>query len=96
MAGITQQFLNDLGVQMDDQTFQAFSEHFNETLYDRVNTRIIHSLNDDQTHQLAMLSQSNSDQVWPWLQTNIPNLGDIVEIEITGIMTDLANSHKQL
>ena len=96
MTTLTQDFLNSIGVEMDDATFQAFSEHFDNTLHDRVIENIIHTLDEEQLRQLAELRQANSDQVWPWLQANVPNLNNIVRQEVDTALADVVRSSDHL
>lgn len=80
--------LDDLDIQMDGQTAEAFSEHFHGTLYESVINRIMKSLSAEQIHNLARI-RSDSEQTWQWLQTNVPDLKYIVQEEIYMLIGDV-------
>lgn len=94
--GLTREFLSGIGVDMDDAMFQAFGEHFDATLHERVIDHVVHTLNDEQVHELADLRQSDSDQVWQWLQANVPNLSEIVRQEVDAALSDVVRSSDDL
>lgn len=96
MTGLTLEFLNGIGVDMDEATFQAFSKHFDETLHERVNNRIIPTLTKEQLSELAGMRQTTSDEVWQWLQANVPNLGEIVKQEVDATLADVVRSSDHL
>lgn len=96
MAGITREFLNDLGVVMDEQTFTAFSDHFDESLHERVIDRIVHTISEEQTHELAQMRGVNSDIVWEWLQANVPNLNEIVQQEVDTMLAEVVRTSDHL
>lgn len=92
MSGLSKEFLHELGADMDDQTFQAFSDHFDHSLHQRIIDAIMHDLTPDQVAQVGNLKDTDSDQVWAWLQANVPNLGEIVKQEVDKTLADVVRS----
>ena len=90
---LTHEFLQGIGVTMDDATYQAFSEYFDEALHKRVIDRVLHTLSQVQLNEL---NQVSDDQVWQWLQANVPNLGDIVKQEVDATLADVVRSSDHL
>jgi len=92
MNALTKEFLESIGITLDDTTYQAFAEHFDETLNQRIIESIVDSLDDEQLARFATLRDSGDDELWQWLQTNVPELGDIIQDEIDILLGDLAES----
>ncbi len=90
MSVISKQFLSTIGIELDDQTYQAFVEHFDETLSERIIDEIIDSLSDEQVEQLAQAQNAGGDQLWQWLQAAVPDLSEIIQQEIDILLGDLA------
>ena len=96
MSGLTKDFLESINVHMDDRHFELFIEHFDEALYKRIEYDIIRSLNHDQIVELGDLRNSNKDYVWQWLQANVPNLGDIVHLEVDKMLSEVIRNSEHL
>lgn len=96
MGGFSKEFLNELGVEMDDQTFQAFSEHFDDELHSYVLGRIVHQLSDQQVAELGNMEGVSHDVLWQWLQANVPNLGDIVKTEVDAMLAEVVRNSDHL
>jgi hypothetical protein len=96
MPVLTQQFLQNLGINLDDQTSAAFSEHFEQTLGDRVVDAIVDNLDEQQVEQLAALRDQDDEQLQTWLQTNVPDLKEIVEDEVAILMGELVDNNDKI
>jgi hypothetical protein len=95
MPLLNKQFLQNLGIQLDDATYAAFSEHFEETLGERVIDGIIDTLDDNELAELAALRNQDDERLQAWLQAKVPDLPQIVEDEVYILMGELAeNSDK--
>ena len=92
MSALTKEFLESIGIQLDDTTFTAFAEHFDATLKDRIITDIIDELDDEQLVQLERLKDSDGDQLWHWIQTNVTDLSDIIQEEVDILLGELAEN----
>lgn len=90
MAAPTKEFLEGIGIQLDDQTYAAFSTHFEDTLFDRIIDSIIETLNDGQVDELRQSHSVSGEQLWQWVQANVPDLGEIVQEEIDILLGELA------
>jgi hypothetical protein len=96
MPILTQQFLQTLGITLDEQTYASFAEHFETTLGDRVIDSIIDNLGDDQVEQLAAMRDQGDDELQAWLQANVPDLKEIVEDEVAILIGELAENSEQI
>ncbi len=95
MPVLTQQFLQTLGINLDEQTAAAFSEHFEQTLGERVIEGIVDTLDDQELEELAALRDQDDEKLQQWLQAKVPDLKDIVEDEVAILVGELAeNSDK--
>jgi hypothetical protein len=92
MSALTKEFLESIGIQLDDATFVAFAEHFDTTLKDRIITDIIDELDDEKLIQLEQLKNSDGSQLWHWVQTNVTDLSDIIQEEVDILLGELAEN----
>lgn len=93
---LNRQFLADIGVRLDEQTYQALADHYEQTLNDRVLEEITLELDEEQLKQLEILKDAARDELTTWLVANVPQLGDIIEDEIAILMSDIAENSDQI
>lgn len=96
MPLLTHELLTDLGIQLSEQDYQSLAEHFETTLDERVINEIVLELSPEQASELATLQQSDDGAILQWLQTNVPDLADIVADEIDILLGELADSSDTL
>ena len=96
MAILTQTFLRSLNINLDDQTFHAFDEHFETTLENRVIESILDELNEQQLDELSKLREQADEQLQTWLQSNIPNLSEIIQDEVDILLGDIVQDSEKL
>lgn len=96
MPVLTKQFLQSLDIELDDQTFEAFDEHFEATLQQRVIDAIIDTLDEQQLEQLAALRDQDESAMQAWLQANVPDLSYIVQDEIDILLGDVAEDSDEI
>jgi hypothetical protein len=90
---ITQDSLTKLGINLDGQDVDSLLSHLNETLEERVGAEITESLDDAQLQTLVDLQEKGTDEeVGAWLQTNVPEFGQIVQDEIDIVLGELAEN----
>jgi hypothetical protein len=92
MSALTQEFLQSIGITLDDATFTAFAEHFDTTLKDRILTDIINELDDDQLNHLEQLKNADGDELWRWIQANVTDLHEVIQNEVDILFGDLAEN----
>jgi hypothetical protein len=79
---ITKETLEDVGITLVGDELTALLDHLNETLEDRVGEEIIDALEDDQLEAFMKLQESSTDeQVFAWIQQNVPDYEQIVKTE---------------
>lgn len=92
---LSKQFLTDIGVEVDDETYQALSEHYEATLDDRILRAVVAELDEDQLRAVVSM-QDQPERLSAWLVVNIPDLGDIIEDEVAILLGEMADGAEQL
>lgn len=93
---LNKKFLEDIGVTLDDQTYAALSQHYEETLNDRVISEIVDELDERQLGELNNLKDGRTDILQQWLQENVPQLDEIIEDEIAILFGEIAENSDAL
>lgn len=89
---ITQQMLDDLGIDLGDQDVTSLLTHLNDTLDERVGEQITDSLDDDELKELLDLQDKGDDEaVSKWIEDNVPELTEIIEDERDILLGELAD-----
>lgn len=96
MAILTQATLDDLGIHLDDPTYTALAEHFEETLDKRVIEEIVNELTPEQADDFANLQDPDDKQIYDWLTSNVQNLSEIISDEVDILLGELAESADKL
>jgi hypothetical protein len=89
---LSKHFLSNIGVTLDEPTYQALSEHYEETLNDRIIDEITQNLDEAQLKELSHLRVADEQSLQQWLMTNVPQLDEIIEAEVAILMGDIAES----
>jgi hypothetical protein len=89
---LNKKFLEDIGVTLDDQTYAALSQHYEETLNDRVISEIVDELDERQLEELNNLKGGSTDILQQWLQETVPQLDEIIEDEIAILLGEIAEN----
>lgn len=87
---LSKRFLASIGVTLDEQTYQALSEHYEETLNTRIIEAITEELDERQLEELSRLKTADQQLLDTWLATNVPQLDTIIEGEVAILMGDIA------
>lgn len=90
MAIITKDLLTQIGVNISDQDIEKLSEYFETTLDKRVMDSIIAELDDTQLASLEQAKSGTDEQLIEWLNSNVPELKDIIEEETNILLGELA------
>lgn len=90
---ITQETVSGLGIDLKNQDIDALLNHLNETLEERIGTEITDSLDDEKLQELVNLQANASDEeTAKWLETNVPDLKQIVQDEIDILLGEIAEN----
>lgn len=92
MSVLTKEFLESIGISLDDDTYLSFTTYFDETLSTRIIDEIIDELDENQLSEFEKLKDSNDDQLWQWVNSNIPNLSKIIQDEVDILLGDVAEN----
>lgn len=93
---LNRKFLEGIGVELDEQTFDALSEHYERTLNERVMAEIVDGLDEDQLEALHSLEGGETDLLCAWLVANVPQLDEIIEDEVAILLGEIAESSDQI
>jgi len=93
---LTKEFLSDLGIELEEASYQSLAEHFETTLQDRVINEIIDELNPEQAEQLAQMMRANDSTIQDWLAQNVPDLGAIVSDEVDILLGEVAEDSARI
>lgn len=93
---LSKQFLDSIGVELDDQTYQELSNHYEDTLNSRIIDEITDDLDESQLQELASLRDASDQLMQTWLVANVAQLDKIVEGEVSILMGDLAEDADRL
>ena len=97
MKPLTKDFLQSLGISLDDQSYPVFVEHFNATLQGRIIESIIDSLDDEQVDTLSQMRDSaDSEELWQWVQRTVPELPEIIQQETDILLGELAEHSENI
>jgi len=96
MSTLSKEFLQSIGIELDDTAYPAFTEHFDTTLSTRIINEIIDSLDETQIAQFNQLQSADSNQLWEWVRANVPELSDIIQDEINILLGELAENSDQI
>ena len=96
MTSLPKDFLRSIGIELDDATYAVFAEHFEETLSQRIIDEIIDELDDAQLEQFNQLQNADSAQLWRWIQTNVPELPEIIQEEVDILLGELAENAEHI
>lgn len=96
MPVLTREFLASIGVELDDDSYGALAAHFETTLHERVVEQVVAELTPEQAAQLAQMHQADDPALYPWLQANVPDLGDIVADEVDILLGEVAEDSEKL
>ncbi|MEO8691698.1 MAG: hypothetical protein ABI397_02825 [Candidatus Saccharimonas sp.] len=92
MPILTKSFLQDIGLELDDETFAALADHTDSTLHERVISEITDELSPEQAAELASLQNADDDILQLWLVDNVPDLQEIVADEIDILLGEIAEN----
>lgn len=85
-------FLADIGINIDDRTYDALSKHYEETLNNRIIEAITEELDEHQLAELSNLKNADEQSLRKWLIMNVPQLDEIIEGEVAVLMGDIAEN----
>jgi len=93
---LNKQFLQDIGVTLDDQTYETLSERYEETLNERVIIEIVDELDEKQLEELHSLTSQDDAALNQWLVANVPKLDEIIEDEIAILLGEITESSEKI
>jgi hypothetical protein len=96
MPLLTPTLLENLGINLSEEHYQALAEHFETTLNERVINEIVLELSPEQAEQLATLQQASDEEVLAWLKTNVPDVAEIVTDEVDILLGEIAENSEAI
>lgn len=89
MSVITHQFIQDLGLELDEATFASLAEHADETLHERIINEVVEELTPEQAEELASFT-GDDEALQQWLVANVKDLQEIVADEVDILLGEIA------
>lgn len=89
-------FLLSIGIEFDDATYAAFAAHFEDTLSQRIIDEIIDTLDETQIAEFNQMQSASSEQLWQWVQVNVPELPEIIQEEVDILLGELAENAEHI
>ena len=93
---LTREFLESIGVELDDAGYELLAEHFETTLHERVINEVVEGLTPTQAEELARLQTAEDSQLYVWLQKNVTDLAEIVRDEVDILLGEVAQDSEKL
>lgn len=88
--------LENLGINLSEEHYQALAEHFETTLNERVINEIVLELSPEQAEQLTQLQQAGDEEILTWLKANVPDVADIVADEVDILLGEIAENSEAI
>lgn len=93
MITIDTNLLISIGINLSDEQYAHFSDHMMETLEKRVGATIIEMLDDAAAKELIALNEASEEaKVLEWIQANVPDYAEIVQLEFDIMMGEIAEN----
>lgn len=92
MSVITKEFIQELGLELDEATFASLAEHADSTLHERIINEVVEELTPEQAEELASLQSADDETLQQWLISNVPDLQEIVADEVDILLGEIAES----
>lgn len=96
MPLLTRQFLQSIGITLNDADYQVLAQHFETTLHNRVIDELVDELTSEQAAELTRLQTSDDEILRQWLVTNVPDLPEIVSDEVDILLGEMAEHSDSL
>ena len=88
-------FLDNIGIELSPDEIELLSQHYMDTLQERVLTEITTELEEAQLIELHEFQQKSDEDLRQWMTVNIPQLKEIIEDESAILLGEIAeNSQK--
>ena len=96
MSLLSPTLLENLGINLSEEHYQALAEHFETTLNERVINEIVLELSPEQAEQLSQLQQAGDEEILTWLKANVPDIADIVADEVDILLGEIAENSEAI
>lgn len=93
---ISKEFLQSIGVNVDDATYDQLISHFGETLENRIVEEVVATLSEEQLDELAQLNDQPGADLQAWIKENVPELQEIAQDEVDILLGELAENADQI
>ncbi|MEO6110143.1 MAG: DUF5663 domain-containing protein [Candidatus Saccharimonadales bacterium] len=94
---ITPTMLAATGIDIKDEDVEAYLEHLNTLLTERIGEAITESLSEENIEALSLLQETASDEeLGKWLNTNVPDLDQIIQDEIDIVLGEAVENSDEI
>lgn len=94
MPLLDRDFLQTIGITLDEQAYVALADHFKTTLFQRVIAEIVDELTPEQAAELAAL-EGDDERINQWLVDNVTDLQEIVQDEVDILLGEIAEDSEK-
>ena len=97
MPILDRQFLESIGIDLDEESYQALDSHFETTLHQRVIDEIALEIEPEKAQELiTTLKDADQAAVQQWLIENVTDLNEIISDEVDILLGELADSGEEI
>ena len=89
-APLSKELLKSIGIELDDATFAALSDHYESTLNSRITESIVDLLDENQLNEFQTLKDDDQAEVAQWIVANVPELQAVIEDEVAILLGEIA------
>ena len=89
-ALLSKELLKTIGIELDNATFDALSDHYESTLDSRITESIVDLLDENQLNEFQTLKGADRGEVAQWIAANVPELQAVIEDEVAILLGELA------
>lgn len=87
---LNKQFFENLNIEISDSDMELISQSASETLNDRIVDEVIDSLGDEKLPELLDIQKESDEDLMAWLQSNVPDLDQIIKDEVAILLGEVA------
>ncbi len=95
MPLLDKEFLQAIGITLDEQSYLSLADHFKTTLFQRVIAEIVDELTPKQAAELAAL-EGDDEQLNQWLANNVTDLQEIVQDEVDILLGEISEDREKI
>lgn len=90
---ITQQTLEDAGIDLTGEDVLALLAHLNDIVEERISTKVTDTLTEEQMKTMLALQDDGSDQdLAVWMKKHVPKMDTLVQGEVDRLIDEIIDT----